>query len=237
MRTGTGQLGGTAAGLARRFPAEAAVTPIQLHTYQTPNGHKASIMLEEIGLPYDAHVVDIERGDQKSPAFLALNPNTKIPVIVDPDRGRTVWESGAILFYLAERSGRLLPPTPEARIETLQWMLFQAAHVGPTLGQYWNFAVFADEKLPQVIGRFEREGRRVFGVLDGALADREHLVGPEYGIADVMTWPWVNAAVGKLGFALDPYRNLARWFAAVGGRPAVQRGLLVPVLSAHADAA
>jgi len=149
-----------------------------------------------------------------------------------PDRGRTVWESGAILFYLAERSGKLLPPTPEARIETLEWVLFQAAHIGPTLGQYWNFAVFADEKLPSVIARFEREARRVFGVLNGRLAGHEHLAGAEYGIADVMTWPWIDAATAKLGFALDAHPHLTRWFEAVGRRPAVRRGLLVPVLPA-----
>lgn len=212
------------------------MTPLQLHTYQTPNGHKVSIMLEEVGLPYEVRVVDIERGEQRSPAFLALNPNNKIPVLVDPDRGRVVRESGAILFYLAERSGKLLPATPEARIETLEWLLFQANQIGPTLGQYWNFAVFAEEKLTSVIARFEREAQRVFGVLDGRLAGHGHLVGPEYGIADVMTWPWINAAVGKLGFALDPYPNLARWFATVGQRPAVRRGLLVPALP-QADAA
>ncbi|HEX6013621.1 MAG TPA: glutathione S-transferase family protein, partial [Geminicoccaceae bacterium] len=111
------------------------MTPLLLHTYQTPNGHKASIMLEETGLPYEVRVVDIERGDQQAAAFLVLNPNGKIPVVVDPDRGRAMSESGAILFYLAERSGRLLPADEEARTRTLQWVLFQAAHVGPTLGQ------------------------------------------------------------------------------------------------------
>jgi len=214
------------------------MTPLQLHTYQTPNGHKASIMLEETGLPYEVHVVDIERGDQRSPAFLALNPNNKIPVVVDPDRGRTVIESGAILFYLADRTGVMQPGGEEERTTVLQWVLFQAAHVGPTLGQYWNFAVFADEKLPTVIARFEREARRVFGVLDGQLARHEHLAGPAYGIADVMTWPWINAATDKLGFTLDAHPHLARWFETVGRRPVVQRGLLVPALSeAHADAA
>ncbi len=208
------------------------MTPLQLHTYQTPNGHKASIMLEETGLPYEARLVDIERGDQRAPSFLALNPNNKLPVLVDPDRSWTVWESGAILFYLADRSGVLRPEGEEARTAVLQWTLFQAAHVGPTLGQYWNFAVFAEEKLPTVIAHFEHEARRVFGVLDGQLARREHLAGAAYGIADVMTWPWINAAVAKLGFTLDAHPHLARWFAAVGGRPAVRRGLLVPALPA-----
>ena len=206
------------------------MTPLQLHTYQTPNGHKASIMLEETGLPYEVHVVDIERGDQKAPGFLAMNPNNKIPVVVDPDAGRTVWESGAILFYLADRAGVLRPANEDERTTVLQWVLFQAAHVGPTLGQYWNYTVFADEKPPSVIARFEREARRVFGVLDGQLARHGHLAGAEYGIADVMTWPWINAAVDKLGFVLDAHPHLARWFEAIGQRPAVRRGLLVPAL-------
>lgn len=206
------------------------MTPLQLYTWQTPNGHKASIMLEETGLPYEVRAVDIGRGEQRAPGFLALNPNNKIPVLVDPDAGRVVRESGAILFHLAERSGRLLPHTPEARIATLEWTLFQAAHVGPTLGQYWNFAIFAEQKLPGVIARFEREALRVMGVLNGRLGASEHLAGADYGIADVMTWPWIDAAVGKLGFALDDHPGLARWFAAVGQRPAVRRGVMVPAL-------
>ena len=204
------------------------MTPIQLHTYQTPNGHKASIMLEETGLAYDVRVADIERGDQRSPAFLALNPNNKIPVVVDPDRGRTVVETGAILLYLAERSGVL---RPEPGDDTLSWLFFQAAHVGPALGQLWNWKVFAAEKLPAVIERFEREAARIFRVLDGELSKREHLAANgRYGVADIMHWPWLRAAQGPLGLSLDPYPNLARWFAAVGQRPAVQRGLRVPVL-------
>jgi GST-like protein len=208
------------------------MTPIQLYTYQTPNGHKASIMFEEIGLPYVVRVVDIEAGEQARPAFLALNPNGKIPAIVDPDAGRTVFESGAILFYLAERSHRLLPITERERSETLAWMLFQAAHVGPTLGQLWHYKIFAPERIPDVIDRFEREAGRVLDVLDGRLARHAHLAGDGYGIADVMTWPWINAAVIKLGLTLDATPHLARWFETVGGRPAVQRGLAVPDLAA-----
>ena len=206
------------------------MTPIQLYTYQTPNGHKASIMLEETGLAYDVHVVDIEKGYQFRPAFLAMNPNNKIPVIVDPDRGRTVFESGAILLYLADRSGVLKPRDGIEAGHTLQWALFQAAHVGPTLGQLWNFKIFAAEKLPQVIDRFERETARVMRVLDGQLGSKPYLVGDLFGIADVMTWPWINAALTKLGVDITPYPNLARWFADIGARPAVQRGLRVPAL-------
>ena len=184
------------------------MTPIQLYTYQTPNGHKASIMLEETGLPYDVHIVDIENGDQYRPEFLALNPNNKIPVIVDPDRSRTVVESGAVLLYLAERSGVLRPRDETEAGLTLQWILFQAAHVGPTLGQLWNYKIFAPEKIAYVIDRFERETDRVLRVLDGRLAKSRYLVGDHYGAADVMTWPWIDAAGSKLGVQTsDPIRS------------------------------
>jgi GST-like protein len=207
------------------------MTPIRLHTYQTPNGHKASIMLEETGLPYTVHVVDIGEGEQHRPEFLALNPNNKIPVIVDPDRERTVVESGAILFYLAERSGVLKPEGPHEESVTLQWTLFQAAHVGPMLGQLWHFKILAAEKLPPAVDRYEREAVRILRVLNGELATRPYLVGTRYSIADVMTWPWINA-IPKLGLTLDATPHLKLWYAEIGARPAVQRGLAVPVLRA-----
>lgn len=213
------------------------MTPIQLYTYQTPNGHKASIMLEEVGLPYDVHVVDIEHGDQTKPDFLSLNPNNKIPVIVDPDKDRTVFESGAILHYLAERSGRLLPGGERERTDTLAWTLFQVAHVGPTLGQLWTYKIFVPEKIAYVIGRFEREAGRVLRVLDGQLARHAHLAGEAYGIADVMTWTWIHVAVDKLGLTLDATPHLAAWYAGLAERPAVARGLRVPVLPERAEAA
>ncbi|MBC8050602.1 MAG: glutathione S-transferase N-terminal domain-containing protein [Chitinophagales bacterium] len=209
------------------------MTPIQLYTYATPNGHKASIMLEETGLPYEVHVVDIGKGDQKTPEFLAMNPNNKIPLIVDPDRGRTVSESGAVLFYLAERSGKFMPVSEEARTTALTWILFQAAHVGPTLGQIWNWKIFADEKLPQVIFRFETEANRLFNVLDVQLGRHAYLAGEEYGVADVMTWPWFSIAGPTLQLDLAPYRNLTRWHAEIGQRPAVIQGLKVPDQVAH----
>jgi GSH-dependent disulfide-bond oxidoreductase len=209
--------------------------PIQLYTYQTPNGHKASIMLEETGLPYAVHVVDIE-GDQHRLEFLALNPNNKIPVIVDPDRDRTVVESGAILFYLADRSGVLKPEGSDETTRTLQWTLFQAAHVGPMLGQLWHFKVFAHEVLPYAIERYERETARILHVLDGELAAKPYLVGAHYGIADVMTWPWIDA-LPKLGLALDATPHLRRWHAEIATRPAVQRGLAVPILREEEQAA
>jgi GST-like protein len=213
------------------------MTPIQLYTYQTPNGHKASIMLEETGLPYDVHIVDIEKSEQNSSGFRALNSNNKIPVIVDPDRNRTVIESGAILLYLAERSGVLRPRHEIDAGLTLQWILFQAAHVGPTLGQLWNYKIFAPEKIGYVIDRFERETGRVLRVLDGQLGTSRYLVGGGYGAADVMTWPWIHAAATKLGVGLDPYPNLSRWHDQVGSRPAVQRGVVVPDLAQHEAAA
>jgi len=211
------------------------MTPIQLYTYQTPNGHKAAIMLEETGLPYEVRMVDIEAGEQRRPEFLALNPNNKIPVIVDPDRDRTVVESGAILFYLADRSGVLKPGSDDERLTTLQWVLFQAAHVGPTLGQLWNYKIFAAEKIPYVIDRFERETGRLFTVLDGELAKREFLV-ERFGIADVMTWPWIHAGVTQLGLTLDTCPNLDRWYGDISERPAVRRGLAIPVLADHEHA-
>lgn len=205
------------------------MTPIQLHTYQTPNGHKASIMLEETGLPYTVHVVDIEAGDQHKPDFLEMNPNNKIPVIVDPDRNRTVFESGAILVYLANRAGKFVAQDEEVRLRTLQWTLFQAAHVGPTLGQLWNYRIFVKPEVPPAIERFERETRRVLNVLDGQLRQRAWLVD-DYGVADIMTWPWIHAAQEKIGVSLDGLPGLQRWYREIATRPAVQRGLAVPVL-------
>ena len=206
------------------------MTPIDLYTYQTPNGHKASIMLEEAGLPYAVTVIDIEAGEQHRPSFLALNPNNKIPVIVDHDHDRTIFESGAILLYLAERSGVLQPNGPLALSKTLQWSFFQAAHVGPMIGQLWHFKVFAKEKLPYAIERYERETARILRVLDGELALRPYLVGASYGIADIMVWPWINA-LPKLGVTLADTPHLERWHETIAARPAVQRGLAVPALA------
>ena len=204
------------------------MTPIQLYTHQTPNGHKASIMLEETGLPYSVHPVDIAAGEQHRPDFLTLNPNNKIPVIVDPDRNRTVFESGAILVYLANRAGRFVATSEEMRLTTLQWVLFQAAHVGPALGQLWNYRIFVRPEVPAAIERFDRETQRVLGVLDGQLRQRPWLV-EEYGIADIMTWPWIHAAQHKIGVSIAGYPGLQRWYQAIAARPAVQRGLAVPL--------
>ncbi len=201
------------------------MTPIRLYTAATPNGQKASIMLEEVGLPYEVHAMDIGSANQtRTPEYLAMNANGKIPVIVDPDAGRTVIESGAILLYLAERSGKLVPKPGD---DTLTWLFFQAAHVGPMLGQLGYFKVFAAEKIPAAIERFERESDRVLGVLDTQLGRHEYLAG-DYGVADIMTWPWIATAQKRLGKSYEAMPNLARWVAAIGERPAVARGMAVP---------
>ncbi len=201
------------------------MTPIRLHTWSTPNGQKASIMLEEVGLPYEVIPVDISKGGTQTQAYLVMNPNGKIPVIEDPDAGRTVIESGAILLYLARRGGNLVPQPGDA---TLEWMFFQAAHVGPMLGQLGYFKVFASEKVPAAIERFEKESARVLRVLDTRLGESRHLGGDAFGLADIMTWPWVASAQRRLGFDFGAMPNLARWLASVGARPAVQRGMKVP---------
>ena len=203
---------------------------IDLYTWTTPNGRKVSIMLEEIGLAYRAHRIDISKGDQFTPAFVAINPNSKIPAIVDPDGpgGKTlaVFESGAILIYLAEKTGQLLPGDPVRRIETLEWLMFQMAGVGPMFGQRHHFFRSAPEKVPYALERYTKETHRIYGVLDKRLADNEYLAGT-YSIADIATYPWVARwEWHELDWSKFP--NVARWFKAVGARPAVQRGMAVP---------
>jgi len=207
---------------------------IDLYTWKTPNGRKASIMLEEIGLAYRVVPIDLGAGAQHAPEFLALNPNGRIPVIVDQDAPGgplTVIESGAILVYLAEKTGRLYPTDARERSETMQWLMFQMAGIGPMLGQANWFANSAPEKIPYAIQRYVNESARLFGVLDVRLAGREFLAG-SYSIADVATYPWVAVAwpiftammpdtVGKLG-------RLAAWLERVAARPAVARGMNVP---------
>jgi GST-like protein len=207
---------------------------IDLYTWKTPNGRKASIMLEEIGLPYRVVPVDLGNGAQHAPQFVALNPNGRIPVIVDQDAPGgplPIIESGAILLYLAEKTGLLVPSDVRGRSETMQWLMFQMAGIGPMLGQANWFANSAPEKIPYAIQRYVNESARLFGVLDVRLAGREYLAG-SYSIADVATYPWVAVAwpiftammpdtVGKLG-------QLAAWLERVGSRPAVERGMNVP---------
>ena len=200
---------------------------IDLYTFTTPNGRKASIMLEEVGLPYNVHKVDITKNEQFTPEYIAINPNSKIPAIVDPDTGITVFESGAILIYLAEKtSSNLLPTEQKARFQVLEWLMLQMGSVGPMFGQLNHFKKFAPEKIEYAIARYEKETLRLYGVLDRELKDNEFICG-DYSIADVATYPWV-AVYEFQGLTLDNYPNLKRWVETLQQRPAVQRGMKVP---------
>lgn len=201
---------------------------IDLYTFTTPNGRKASVMLEEVSLPYSVHVIDIRKNDQFTAEFVAINPNSKIPAIVDQDTGMTVFESGAILIYLAEKTGKLMPTESKSRYEVLQWLMFQMGGVGPMFGQLNHFRKFAPEQIPYAIARYEKETLRIYGVLDKQLQDREFICG-DYSIADVATYPWV-AIYEFQGLMLDNHPNLKRWVETVGQRPAVQRGMAIPKL-------
>ena len=202
---------------------------IDLYWWGTPNGRKVSIMLEEVGLPYQAHHVDIGAGDQFKQAFLEISPNNKIPAIVDPDgpdgKPISVFESGAILIYLAEKTGQFLPTEPRARLDVLQWLMFQMGGVGPMFGQANHFIKFAREEVPYAIDRYRAEAMRLLGVMNTRLADVEYLAG-DYSIADIATWPWVMRAEWY-DTNWDDFPNTKRWYDAIGERPAVQRGVEV----------
>jgi GST-like protein len=199
---------------------------IDLYTFTTPNGRKASIMLEEVELPYNVHKIDITKGDQFTPEFVAINPNSKIPAIVDQDTGITVFESGAILIYLAEKTGKLLPINSKERFQVLSWLMLQMGSVGPMFGQLNHFKKFAPEKIPYAIERYEKETLRLYSVLEGQLAEREFICG-DYSIADIATYPWVAIHEWQ-GLTLDSHPNLKRWVETVQQRPAVERGMAVP---------
>ncbi|MBN3950145.1 MAG: glutathione S-transferase N-terminal domain-containing protein [Nostoc sp. NMS7] len=199
---------------------------IDLYTFTTPNGRKASVMLEEIELPYNVHKIDITQQQQFTPEYIAINPNSKIPAIVDQETGIKVFESGAILIYLAEKTGKLLPTEQKSRFQVLEWLMFQMGGVGPMFGQLNHFKRFAPEKLPYAIERYEKETLRIYGVLDKQLQDNEFICG-DYSIADIATYPWV-AIYEFQGLTLDNYPNLKRWVDMVQQRPAVQRGMQVP---------
>ncbi len=208
---------------------------IELHTWKTPNGRKISIMLEEVGLPYQVHPVDFAQKAQFAPAFLAISPNNKIPAILDTDGVGgpiSVFESGAILCYLAEKTGRLLAPSGAARFETLEWLHWQIGGLGPMLGQLGFFAVMSKEKVPPAIERFSTEAARLLGVLERRLASSAFLGGPEYSIADIAAFPWMAAATSMmkeaLGDSLADKPATFDWLARVGERPAVKAGMLVP---------
>jgi len=202
---------------------------IKLYSWPTPNGHKIHIALEELELPYEVIAVDIGKGEQLKPDFLAINPNNRIPAIVDeegPSGPLTLFESGAILVYLAEKTGKLLPKDPVARYVALQWLMFQMGGVGPMFGQQGHFSVYAPEKIPYAIQRYESEVKRLHRVLEKRLATSEYLGGPEYSIADIATYPWVRPLAWRnIDFSELP--SVSRWLAAISARPAVQRGLAV----------
>lgn len=200
---------------------------IELFTAATPNGHKISIALEELALPYSVRPIGLGAQEQKQPWFLAINPNGRIPAIIDRDNGDfAVFESGAILIYLAEKAGRLLPSDPKQRSRALQWLMFQVGGIGPMMGQANVFVRYAPERIEYAIGRYQRECRRLFEVLDGHLAAHAFLAG-EYSIADIATWPWVQSYAWS-GLSIEGLANLRRWLEEIRARPAVQRGMAVP---------
>jgi GST-like protein len=203
---------------------------IDLYTWTTPNGFKISIALEEMGLDYNVHPVDIGGGEQFAPEYLRISPNNKIPAIVDHsgpgDQSISIFESGAILLYLAEKTGRFLGAEPRQRWLTMQWLMFQMGSLGPMLGQAGHFRNFAPERVPYGIERYTSEAGRLFKVLDTRLGESEYLA-EDYSIADIACWPWVRP-IDMLGHSFDDYPNLGRWFDTIADRPAVSRGLAVP---------
>jgi glutathione S-transferase/GST-like protein len=200
---------------------------IDLYTAATPNGWKASITLEELALPYELHVLDLARGEQKEAWFLKINPNGRIPAIVDRDEdGFAVFESGAVMVYVAEKTGRLLPTDAKGRSRVMQWLMFQMGGVGPMMGQANVFTRYFAEHIPSVIDRYRREGRRLFEVLDRHLAANEYLAG-DYSIADIANWSWVHIHEWP-GISVEGLEHLQRWLAAIGARPAVQKGVVTP---------
>ena len=223
--------------ITRKWPAQHP-DRLQLYSLPTPNGVKVSIMLEECGLPYEAHRVSFDTNDQFTPEFLSLNPNNKIPAILDPNgpggQPLALWESGAILIYLAEKTGQFLPTEPARRYETLQWLMFQMGGVGPMFGQVGFFTIFAgkdfEDKRPR--DRYTAEARRLLGVLNQRLQGRQWIMGDDYTIADIATWPWVRNLVERykatdlVGYA--DFTEVQRVLANFVARPAVQKGLTIP---------
>ncbi|MCC9597755.1 MULTISPECIES: glutathione binding-like protein [unclassified Rubrivivax] len=200
---------------------------IEVYSWATPNGHKVHVMLEECGLPYRVHAVDIGAGEQFAPEFLAISPNNKIPAIVDPDgpdgQPISLFESGAILLYLAGKTGRFLPDSVRGRYETLEWLMFQMGGVGPMLGQAHHFRLYAPEKIAYAVERYTNEARRLYGVMNRKLAKTRYIAGDEYTIADIAIFPWLRSWKNQ-GIDWNDYPHLKGWFDEIGARPAVQRG-------------
>jgi GSH-dependent disulfide-bond oxidoreductase len=210
---------------------------IDVYSWATPNGHKIHIMLEELGLEYKAIPIDIGAGDQFTPEFLAISPNNKIPAIIDSDgpegKPLALFESGAILFYLAEKTGKFLPLDPVGRYTTMQWLMFQMGGVGPMLGQAHHFRIYAPEKIEYAVNRYSNEARRLYGVMDKQLGVTRFLAGNDYSIADIATFPWTRSWKNQ-GIELDEFPNVKRWFDEISARPAVIRGVEV-LASARRD--
>jgi GSH-dependent disulfide-bond oxidoreductase len=202
---------------------------IDVYSWSTPNGHKVHIMLEECGLPYAAHAIDIGAGEQFKPEFLKISPNNKIPAIVDPDgpdgKPISLFESGAILIYLAGKTGTLLPTDTRGKYLALQWLMFQMGSIGPMLGQAHHFRLYAPEKIDYAINRYTNEAKRLYGVMDRRLRDFEFFAG-DYSIADIAIFPWTRSHANQ-GVDLADYPNFLRWYRVVEARPAVRRGVQV----------
>ena len=200
---------------------------IEVYSWPTPNGHKVHIMLEECGLPYRVHPVDIGSGAQFAPEILAISPNNKIPAITDPDgpdgEPISLFESGAILLYLAGKTGRFLPAGTAAKYEVLQWLMFQMGGVGPMLGQAHHFRIYAPEKIPYAVDRYTNEAKRLYGVMNKRLARSKYLGGAEYSVADMAVYPWLRSWKNQ-GIDWNDHPHLRGWFDEIGARPAVQRG-------------
>ena len=207
---------------------------IEVYSWATPNGHKVHIMLEECGLPYWVHAVDIGAGDQFAPEFLAISPNNKIPAIVDPQGPDgapiSLFESGAILMYLAGKTGQFMPASTRGRYEMLEWLMFQMGSVGPMLGQAHHFRLYAPEKIEYAVNRYTNEAKRLYGVMNKRLANSKYIAGPEYTIADIAIFPWLRSWKNQ-GIDWNDYPHLKGWFDEIGARPAVRRG--VEVLAAQ----
>jgi GST-like protein len=199
---------------------------IDLYTWTTPNGRKASIMLEEVGIPYETHSVDIGKDEQFKPEFLKISPNNRIPAIVDRDNNFSLMESGAILLYLAEKTGKLLPTDKQKRFRVTEWLMWQMGGVGPMLGQVHHFVKYNKGKAPYAEERYLKEAQRLYGVLDKQLKDNEYMAG-EYSVADIATWPWISRYDWQT-IDLAQYPNVKRWYLAVANRPAVQKGYHIP---------
>jgi GST-like protein len=204
---------------------------IDLYTWPTPNGRKISIALEELGLPYEAHPIDITRDEQFDPAFLAIAPNNKIPAIRDRETGIALMESGAILIYLAEKTGRLMPATGERRMRVIEWLMWQMGGFGPMLGQAHQYLHFHPGKAPFAEERFGREARRLYTVLDRRLSDNEYVAG-EHSIADIAIWPWAARHEWQR-ISLHDFPNVKRWYVALARRPAYRKGYHVPKFTAE----